>query len=871
MEKTHTDAIAWHAKKTTEVRETLNGNQQGLTSQEITTRLEQYGPNQIQKKEGFNGLLLFFKQFTDPLIILLIGAGVVSLLVNTEKPLESIAIFIIVCINVLLGFIQEFRAEKALQALSKMAPKKTIVLRDGKREEVDSSQIVPGDILILEAGDSIPADARILECERLKTNESSLTGESGAVEKQEQILDKKTPLAERKNMLYMGTLVSDGRVKAIVTATGNQTQFGQIAESLGKVKNQRTPLQQKFATLAKQITYFAGILIFLVFVIGYLEWNDSFGELLLFSLVLAVGTVPSALPLIVTFSLSLGARHLAKVKLLLRSLPAAESMGAVDFICTDKTGTLTKNEMTVTTVFLPSQKENYSTKDTDFQMLCDVAFHCNNAEVNIHKQKKQIIGDPMEGALKIFAEEHVDVKMEERTKEFPFDSVRKRMSVSSARKTLVKGAPEKILEICTHIQIGDEVLPLSDEHRAQVLQDQNQAAQKALRVLGFAYKNTPSHTEQEAEKDLIFVGMTGIQDPPRDGVRESIEQCYTAGIEIMMITGDHLTTAQAIGDKIGLTQKHKKAFTGQEVDSWDDAKLSQEVERIHIIARATPQTKLRVIRFLQQKGRIVAMTGDGINDAPALKKANVGLAMGITGTDVAKESAKGILLDDNFSTIVNAIKEGRNIYEKIIKSAKYLLSCNLSEIITVMGALIFFNQIPLLPLQILMINMLTDSAPAAGLSMENSETDIMEHPPRDPKQKPITKDKLWMIGIFGLIMGSITVFVFGLYRDQSLETAQTMAFTTLVMMQMFAVTSMRSFKPSIKNIFLWTNPSLLIGITFSMILQVIVLYVPFAQRIFGTVPIDQSQWGLIFLIGGISYVLFEVGKFIIPEHKKQRN
>jgi P-type Ca2+ transporter type 2C len=862
--------MEWHISKE-EVLNKQDTTEDGLSKEEAILRQQQYGSNEITaKKQGFL-IKTFLGQFKDPLMYLLIAAGFVSLFVNTQKPLESIAIFTIVMINALLGFFQEYNAEKALAALSKMVAKTTVVVREGKEEQIDAALLVPGDIILLQAGDFVPADARILSQESLKVNESSLTGESSSVNKQDKLLPLDAILAERSNMIFMGTVVSEGSCKAVVISTGNNTEFGRIASSLSKIKQQATPLQQKFAQLAKQITYIAGALIFAVFVIGYFQWHDKVGELLLFALVLAVGTVPSALPLIVTLSLSLGARKLASVKMLLRSLPAAESMGSVDFICTDKTGTLTKNEMTVKRVYINNNtlkvkgsgyddSEKINDKQEELQLLSNIAINCNNAKV-----EEQIIGDPMEAALIVLARKAGIVSLFKRKKEFPFDSVRKRMSVLTEKGDIyVKGAVESLLNVCSHIQINEKARKLTAKDKSQILKIQDDYAKDALRVLGFAYRHGKATSLEEAEKDLTFVGMVGMQDPPRDEATQAIKQAKSAGISVMMITGDHIMTAKTIAQEIGILEKGKLCVEGKELEHYTDEHLSKCIEDISVVARATPQLKLRIVNALQSRGRIVAMTGDGVNDAPALKKADVGLSMGITGTDVAKEASNAILMDDNFATIVNAIREGRTIYDKIIKSAKYLLSCNFGEIITVLGSLVFFRQIPLQPLQILMINMLTDSAPAAGLGTEQSESDVMKRLPRDPKEKPITKNKFIMIAIFGIIMGGITVFMFGRYLHLGLGIAQTVAFTTLVIMQLFAVMSMRSFRPGLRNLNLFTNRALFAGILFSVILQLLAIYLPFMQHLLGTVPLMLSQWMWIILAGIVSYALFEIGKLITP-------
>ena len=873
---------SWHALDINSVIKKQASSVEGLDSETVRRRLEEYGKNEIITKQKGAVFRVLLNQLKDPLIHLLIVAGVVSAVVNTEKPAEAIAIFSIVVINTLIGFFQEFKAEKSLQALSRLEPDKAVVRRAGKLKKVDTTQLVPGDIIVLAAGDSIPADARVVTSEEMKTTEASLTGESNPVLKTESSLAVNTVLAERTNMLFMGTVINEGTGTAVVVATGLETEFGKIATSLSEVKEERTPLQEKFAVLARQITFLAAFLVVLTFIIGYIEWSDSLGELLLFSLVLAVATVPSALPLIVTFSLSQGARRLAGVNMLLRSLPVAESMGSVDFICTDKTGTLTKNEMTATKIYASETlidikgtgyyiNEQMTVTDKkiekDIHLLCKIALNCNNSALEHKSDKIEVIGDPTEASLLVLAEKAGLTEKLSRVKEFPFDSNRKRMGVVTAEgEVLVKGSPESILELSSKIIDKGKTRKMTKEDRDRIKKMQHSMAKKALRVLAFAYREGTPSTMDEAEQDLIFVGLVGMQDPPRDEATQSIKECRDAGIDVMMITGDNLITAKAIAEQLALLEDHSLCLESTEVDSWSDDELDRQLGNIAVIARATPALKLRIVTRLQRLGHVVSMTGDGVNDAPALKKANVGLSMGITGSDVAKEASKGVLLDDNFSTIVNAIREGRGVYDKIIKSAKYLLSCNLGEIVSVLGSLVLFNQVPLLPLQILMINMLTDSAPAAGLGSEKNEDDAMSRPPRHPSENPINKRKLFTIVLFGLIMGGITVAMFGAHRTLGIETAQTIAFTTLVVMQLFAVISMRSFKPQLSNINLLENKTLLLGIAFSVTLQILAIFAPFMQSLLGTVALSVSQLLLILGVGVGSYALFEISKIFIPEY-----
>ena len=875
----------WYTKEIDFVLSSFKTSREGLNTQKINVRLEKYGENRLTGKDGVSWVKILLDQIINPLTLMLIFAGGLSLFLGEKK--ESIAILVIIFLNTLLGFFQEFKANKSIEALSKLSARRSTIRRSGKEIKIDSRKIVPGDILILEAGDIVGADARIISSSELNVNESGLTGESVPIGKKEAKLSEKLSVAEQSNMVFMGTTITQGRGEAVVVATGNKTEFGKIAESLEDVKEMKTPLQSKFSKLARQIGIVAIFLILIVFSISLYRGNQSFTQILLFSLVLAVGTIPSALPLVVTLGLSFGARRLANNKMLIRSLSASESLGSATFICTDKTGTLTKNEMTVTRVALPKALieitgTGYDTDgeikpitgnflQSDLVKLAMIGATCNTVEMGKDK-KKEIIGDPMEASLLVFAEKVKIAKKAEsmtRLKEFPFDSERKVMSVvvksGSAYEVHAKGAPEMLIDKCSHILINGKVQKLTKEIRRKISEQQQWFGEQAFRVLGFAYKKVSSVSKDvdESESSLIFVGITGMIDPERDGVSGAITECHNAGIEVMMITGDHEVTAKAIAKNIGLLDDDSIVMSSEEFDRLSDKKLMSIIEKIRVVARAYPLQKLRIIQALQKKGHIVAMTGDGVNDAPALKKADIGLSMGISGTEVAKESSKAVLVDDHFTTIVGAIREGRNIYDKIIKSAKYLLSCNFGEIMTVMLALFFDFPIPLLALQILLINMLTDTAPATGLGLEKAEDDVMKRSPRRPDKAPITAALFISIILTGLILGSVSLFLFHQWDQVSIEKARTMAFSSLVLTQMFAVTSTRTFKPSLKKLNLLTNKALLGGIVLSLSLLCLTLYVPLLQSVFATVALEFSDFAVLMLFGLGSYVVFELNNYLI--------
>ncbi|HYD03201.1 MAG TPA: cation-translocating P-type ATPase, partial [Alphaproteobacteria bacterium] len=792
------------------------------------------------------------------------------------------------------------------------------VLRNKIPTKIPAREVVPGDILIISEGDIIPADSRLIEANILEIDESSLTGESVPSKKTIKQLSPGLSPADQLNMVFSGTIVTKGSGKAIVTTTGKNTEFGKIAKTISEIEDTATPLQIKFEKMAKQLTFIVLALVGILFVISiftvdkeHLEWGKFIAGLFIFSLSLAVAAVPSALAAIVTISLSRGASRLAAKNMIIKRLPAAESLGAVTVICSDKTGTLTKNQMTITKVYQNKKIINitgsgyeptgnfYSGKDlinfsdrknkknskdiSDIDLLLRIGYLCNDSKlVNSQHQdgthKWSIIGDPTEGSLIVLAKKgKIDEKSMEqnfsKVSELPFDSDRKIMSVIyenySSKKTesYSKGAPDFVLTKCSHILVNGKVRKITKKDKDDILKQNNAFAEEALRVLALAYRDVSKLKKYEianVESDLIFVGLVGMIDPARDGVKEAIAQCDSAGIRVMMITGDHPTTAKAIARSIGLLREGDVVLNGSELDKLSDSDLEAQIDHIRIIARALPIQKTRIVDALQKKGHVVAMTGDGVNDAPALKKADVGIAMGITGTDVSKEVAKTILVDDNFTTIVNAISEGRNIYDRILKSTKYLLSCNVGEVTAVFFAVLLGYPLPLLTLQILLMNLLTDGLPALGLGSESAEDDVMKHNPRNPKENPLTREMLWIILIFGACMGLGTLVAFNVYKDTNLTLARSVAFTTLVMFEMFAVMSARSFA-SFKKISPFSNLWLTLGITASIGIQLLVLYNPFMQNVFGTVALGWTEWLLILTISSFGFIMMEISKFFVKE------
>jgi len=887
----------------------LNSSERGLPTLEAQNRLKVSGYNELEQKNKHIALTVLINQFKNFLILLLIAAAVISFFVG--ESLEFYGILAIILLTIVLGFIQEYRAEQAMNVLKKISAPFATVHRDETDSKIPARELVSGDIIILSEGDIVPADVRLIVSEGMEIDEASLTGESMPSKKIVTQLSSGLSVADQSNMAFSGTVVTRGNGKGIVTLTGSKTEFGKIANTIQEMEDTATPLQIKFEKMAKQLTLIVLGLVAIVFIISIfsldksdVQWEKFIAGLFIFSLSLAVAAIPSALAAIVTISLSRGAKRLASKNMIVKRLPAAESLGAVTVICSDKTGTLTKNQMTITKIFTNNKiiditgsgyvpvGEFYS-GDTkldsknlkNLDLLFKTGYLCNDAKLvnNVDDGKEShnrwaIIGDPTEGSLIVLAKKsNLDEKYVEenysRVQELPFDSERKLMSTifenydNTKTEAYVKGAPDFVLHLCSKIMINGKIRAMTKKDRDEILKTNNEFAENALRVLALAYRDVSKLRKYDiasVEKDLVFVGLAGMIDPPREGVKEAIQQCDTAGIRVMMITGDHPMTAKAIARQINLLRDGDIILTGSELDDISDVELERQIDNIRIIARALPIQKTRIVDALQKKGHIVAMTGDGVNDAPALKKADVGIAMGITGTDISKEVAKTILVDDNFATIVNAIAEGRNIYDRILKSTKYLLACNVGEVTTVFFAVLLGFPLPLITLQLLLMNLLTDGLPALGLGSEKAEEDVMMHSPRNPKHNPLTKEMLWLIVIFGAAMGLGTLFAFSLYYNTDLQLAQTVAFTTLVMFEMFAVMSARSFA-SFKKMSPFNNPWLALGILASVSIQLLVVYNPFLQGVFGTVSLGWMHWAVILGISCFGFIMMEMSKLFIKE------
>ena len=884
----------WHQKKANEIIEVMNSSVSGLSSDEAQKRLAEYGPNELKEKEKRTLFMMFLDQFKDFMILILIGAAIISGIIG--EPADTIAIIVIVVLNAVIGFIQEYRAEKAMAALKKMAAQIATVIRDGKPANIPAVEIVPGDIVLLEAGKVVPADMRLIETAQLKVEEAALTGESIPVEKHIKALhDEMLPLGDRKNMAYKGTTVSYGRGAGIAAATGMDTELGKIATMLQEEEEVKTPLQKRLAAFGQRLAVAVLFICAIVFGIGVMRGEEPL-LMLLTAISLAVAAIPEALPAVVTISLALGARKMVKQNALIRKLPAVETLGSVTYICSDKTGTLTQNRMRVEEMYVNGELiENEKLGNRGVEKLLVSNPHLSTllnslALSNDAKPDRDgnIIGDPTEVALFSAAKENgFDKSSREelfpRVEEIPFDSERKCMTTFHKMQdagyriqdgknrasgimnhasfvSFTKGAIEVLLEKSDGILKSGGTVKIDREEIHRV---NERMAADGLRVLGIAmrgWNELPSDMSHEnVERGLIIIGLVGIMDPPREEAKEAVSICKKAGIIPVMITGDHPITAWAVARRIGIIEEddvHFNTITGRELEKLSLEEFEERVEHIRVYARVAPEQKLKIVKALQDKGQFVAMTGDGVNDAPALKRADIGVAMGITGTDVSKEASHMILLDDNFATIVKAVREGRKIYDNIRKFIKYLLTTNSGEIWTLFLAPLVGLPIPLLPIHILWINLVTDGLPALALSAEPAEGDVMSRPPRHPKES-IFAHGLGLHAIWvGLLMAGIVLFV----QAWSIKTEhahwQTMVFTVLCLTQLGHVLAIRSEKESLFKIGLFSNKYLLGAVIFTFILQMATVYVPFLNPIFKTEPLTLNE--LVFTLALSSVVFFAV-------------
>ncbi|HZM22957.1 MAG TPA: cation-translocating P-type ATPase [Anaerolineales bacterium] len=950
----------WHALTAEEVLDHLKVEDSGLTSAEAKRRLEHYGPNQLTEAPRPTFLQMLWEQLNNFVVILLIVASVISALLGDY--VEAAAIMAIVVLNAVLGIVQERRAEEALAALKKLAAPDAQVIRDGRRQSIPAYELVPGDIVFLEAGNFVPADIRLLEAINLRIEEASLTGESLPVQKNAaSVLDKNLPLGDRKNTAFMGTLVSYGRGRGVVTSTGMYTQLGLIATMLQSVETEETPLQRRLDQLGKSLSVVALFLVAIVFIVALINYTDTkelfvrplgyvqeyapdITEVFIIAISLAIAAVPEGLPAVVTISLALGMREMIKRHALIRKLSSVETLGSATVICSDKTGTLTQNEMTVTRMWVDGQfiKVTGTGYIPNGDFLIDgkkidvrdypaaltalwLGLLNNDAEIEITGESEKnktyrIVGDPTEGALVVAAAKagaiHVDIKEAyPRENEVPFDSERKRMiTIHDVREPraqdpspfddeqlknwdviAVKGAPDVVLELCTQYQAMDDKPRLLDDAGRQRLLAANDAMTKdALRVLGVAYrvtKDVPDNPEnivtEELEQELVFVGLMGMIDPPRTEVKPALEHARDAGIRTIMITGDYPNTARAIAESIGMLKQGRRVMTGAQLDATNDEELKNVIENTAVFARVSPEHKMRIVDALQANDEIVAMTGDGVNDAPAIKRADIGIAMGITGTDVAKETADMVLTDDNYASIVSAVEQGRVIYSNIRKFVFFLLSSNLAEIMIIFLATLAGLPAPLTAIQLLWLNLITDGAPALALAVEKGDPDIMQQMPRS-KSEPIVNRSMtvglvvqtiaqtgavliafalglsWHLEAGASVIGNpITYLLEHDWRNVDVQTAETMAFVTLSLAELFRAYTVRSERASIFQIGVFSNRYMQYAVGLSIALLLLVVNLPFLQPIFNTHPLSTREWTVVVGLAIIPAIAEEITKFFL--------
>lgn len=862
----------------------------GLTENEATARLEKYGRNSLkaQKKKTF--MQLFLAQLNDWLIYILFAAVLITLFLG--EYIDSIIILLVIVLNALLGVFQEIKAGNAIEALQKMSSPKSIVLRDSEAREIDSELVVPGDIIILDAGRFVSADVRLIETAEIRIEESVLTGESVASEKDASlILDPKTPVGDRENLAFMTSIVTSGRGKGVVISTGMNTEVGKIAGIIEGQEEIKTPLEKRLAGLGKTLGKAAvGICLF-IFIISLLQGRDI-TEMFLVSVSLAVAAIPEGLAAIVAVVLSIGVTGMSKRNAIIRRLPAVETLGSVNIICSDKTGTLTTNRMTVVEYFTLGSEciitnEGPNKKNADAARLAETMILCSDATLD----NGQGTGDPTEIALLQFGDDlGIDRKgltsLKKRMSEFPFDSDRKLMSTltkNNGRFTVnTKGAADNILKIATHVLEGEKAVPITENHRARFREVMDRMTGKALRTLGAAYRETDSEiSREEMENNLVFIGIVGMIDPPRKEVKASVQQARDAGVSTVMITGDHKNTAFAIAESLGIAESIDQVITGMEINELKDEMLSERILDYRVFARVSPEHKVRIVKALKSRGKIVSMTGDGVNDAPSLQAADIGVAMGVTGTDVAKNAADMILADDNFATIVSAIEQGRNIYNNIKKSIVFLLASNLGEVAAMLGAILAGWQAPLLATQILWINLLTDSLPAVALGMDPGDPDVMKERPRKPDESFFAGGAGFNIISGGVLIGIITILAFWYgyavngYSpfDSSvpahvLEYARTMAFMAIISCQLFYSLSFRHDRKSIFAVGIFSNRYLISAIAIAMLLQFLVIYIPALQSAFRLKMPDAQGW-LIVLTAGLAPLVFrEVLKQVFRRSSK---
>ncbi|MFZ3114248.1 MAG: cation-translocating P-type ATPase [Syntrophales bacterium] len=881
MKVTRGDVLHGYQKTIDEAIDDLKSSLQGLSSEEAKKRLEEYGPNELKEGKKNTALGMFLNQFKDFMIIVLILAAIISGIIGDAA--DTVAIIVIVVLNAIIGFVQEYRAEKAIAALKKMASHTAVVMRNGMPSTIPGSEIVPGDIVILDAGRVVPADMRIIETAQLKVEEAALTGESVPVEKETETLhDEYLPLGDRKNMAYKGTFVAYGRGKGIVVSTGMDTELGRIATMLQEGEEVKTPLQKRLATFGQRLAYIVLAICAAFFLIGTFKGEDV-ALVLLTAISLAVAAIPEALPAVVTISLALGARKMVKQNALIRKLPAVETLGSVTYICSDKTGTLTLNRMTVEEIHADGISGPVADFAAKSSLISDALFEgMALSNDTLPDAVGEVMGEPTEVALYMAAEKAgfsktVLEKANPRVSELPFDSDRKRMTTfhrddAGRIRSFTKGAVEEVLVKSINLLSPDG--GVKDIDRDELKRESERMSATGLRVLAVGSRRWERIPEkmipEEVESDLTFLGLVGIMDPPREEAKEAIAICKMAGIRPVMITGDHPLTARAIAGRLGIIEDDaREIITGRELEKLSMEEFEEQVEHIRVYARVAPEQKLKIVRALQDKGQFVAMTGDGVNDAPALKRADIGIAMGITGTDVSKEAAHMILLDDNFATIVKAVKEGRRIFDNIRKFLKYTMTSNMGEIIAIVVAPLLGLPIPLLPIHILWINLVTDGLPGLALAAEPVEKGIMQRPPRHPQESMFAQGLGTHIIWVGFLMGFATIFTQAWAINTDHSHWQTMVFTVLCLSQMGHVLAIRSEKESIFAQGFLSNKPLAGAFLLTFAMQMATIYIPSLNQIFKTEALTAVELAICLVLSAVVFVAVEIEKYFKRRGKEQ--
>ncbi len=879
----------YHNKTLQEILKITKTNQSGLTDKEAELRLKTAGPNSLNHEKKQNYLLKFLSQFKDIMVVILLCAAVVSLVFSflqksTTELIDAIIIFIIVLINATLGFSQELKADKALESLKKMSQPFSIVIRDGKKKKIKTSEIVVGDIIVLEAGDVVPADIYLIESNSLKCDESALTGESMAVEKTANvILPEKTNLGDRKNMCFSSSIVTYGRGLGIVVATGKNAEIGRIASLLDKEKTETTPLQNGLNKLGEIITFIVLAIAIIIFIVDVIFSNLGYIDSFLTAVAIAVAAIPESLPAVVTIILSLGVMRLAKKNAIVKKLHAVETLGCCEIICSDKTGTITQNKMSVEKVcvglnFYHNLKQFNAPQNHE---LINCMLLCNDASL----ENDTYLGDPTETALIRFCEKFNISKNKlntnyKRIKELPFDSNRKLMStINKVDNTFVqytKGAVDELLSRCTHILDNNVIRPLTPSDITKINSQNKIMCSEALRVLAYAKKDLGDLLNSSLkieEQDLVFIGLSGMIDPPRKEVYEALKKCKSAKMKVVMITGDHKDTATAIAKRLDMIKSEKEVVNGSFLDKFSDKELEREINKYTVFTRVSPEHKVRIIKALKANGKIVAMTGDGVNDAPSIKCADIGIGMGLSGTEVTKEVSNMILADDNFATIVVAVEEGRKIFGNIQKTIGFLLSCNIAEVLAIFTlTLLFPNFLFLSAVQILFINLITDTLPSIALGLDEAEHDIMTRPPRNPKENIVSGKVGFNILYQGLSQAIIVILVFvvGVFCFNSPTKASTMAFLTLNFIQLFHMYNVHSSKSIFKDS-AFKNKFINISFLCEIGLFILIAFVPFLSNILGMTPLTALEWFIVFLASFLIVPICEVVKFFEQKYEKRKS